>query len=383
VLDCISLLTNLVSVFLDLDLDKKDDSWDDLAEVKENEKKRKTLKGTLYIEPPGPVTTNTTLYARYSENKSVNYEWSRNGIKLFDTNVIGYTPKEAGNYSVRVYDEGWFSISELISAAVTVNDSELSGTLSISTPLHLRDSPVPAGEQLTALYSGYEDPNYQWRKSGSNNVVSINRTYTPDEPGNYTLTAQKTGYKSKTVSITINYRDLKGIIEIDPPGPVPVGTPLTARYYEGYAGSEEDVNYFWHFYAGQGKLVTVSNTNRFTPTEAGSYYVKIQKKGYREKGGASVSVVAVPGVPANVRVTSESSTEISIMWDAVSGADGYYLYQVYQGTYTRIGGAIYTPGANLQNLDPDSSYTISVSAFNNISGEGDKSPPLKVMTTWY
>jgi len=88
---------------------------------------------------------------------------------------------------------------------------------------------------------------------------------------------------------------------------------------------------------------------------------------------------AVPKVPTNVKVTDSTSTSITIQWNAVPDADGYRLYQVTpQGAYNLID-TFPTPGANLLGLKPNSSYTISVSAFNSI-GEGSRSSPLTVKT---
>jgi len=87
-------------------------------------------------------------------------------------------------------------------ATVTVNNislDDLSGNISISPA-----GPVTTGTTLTATYSGNESVAWQWHKDG----IAINRdgyvinsastaTYTPYEPGSYTVLVSAAGHNGK------------------------------------------------------------------------------------------------------------------------------------------------------------------------------------------
>lgn len=78
-----------------------------------------------------------------------------------------------------------------------------------------------------------------------------------------------------------------------------------------------------------------------------------------------------PAVPGNIRVTATTSSTITIMWDAVSGATGYYVYKLQSGGYIKLGTS-YTLGANITGLSANTTYYFMVSAYNS-SGEGSLS----------
>jgi len=83
--------------------------------------------------------------------------------------------------------------------------------------------------------------------------------------------------------------------------------------------------------------------------------------------------LTVPATPANVRVTGVTSTSIAIEWDAVPGAEGYYLYQRdQQGIYQKIATVTTSLGANVTKLAPNMTGRFKVSAFNS-AGESEMS----------
>jgi len=90
-----------------------------------------------------------------------------------------------------------------------------------------------------------------------------------------------------------------------------------------------------------------------------------------------------PGVPANVRVTDVTGSSITIEWDTVPGAFAYKLYQVNPNDKDDLRvhtEEIYTPGVNIIGLNPNTSATFRISAFNE-EGEGDPSPPVTGKTS--
>jgi len=79
---------------------------------------------------------------------------------------------------------------------------------------------------------------------------------------------------------------LPGSITIDPNTDVFTGTKLTATY-----SGEEDVSYQWK----KGSENVGTDSNEFTPLEAGSYTVTVSAPGFRSKTSAAVSVTVDPG----------------------------------------------------------------------------------------
>jgi len=77
--------------------------------------------------------------------------------------------------------------------------------------------------------------------------------------------------------------DLSGKITINPAGPVPIYTELTAKY-----SGNETVSYQWK----NGKTNVGTDSNKYTPTEAGSYTVTVSAQGFVSKTSAAVTVTA-------------------------------------------------------------------------------------------
>jgi len=109
----------------------------------------------------------------------------------------------------------------------------LTGNITI-TP----SSDVEMGDTLTAVYTGTEEVNYQWKR-GSTNVGTNSDTYSPEGVGNHTVTVSLSGYKSKTSSV-VYVGDVESIKftlehEID-------GLTITSIYI--MTSSDEDVDQF-------------------------------------------------------------------------------------------------------------------------------------------
>ena len=163
---------------------------------------------------------------------------------------------------------------------IIVGNSDLSGTISISP-----NTDVTIGTELTAVYSGSETVAYRWEKDGDS-VGANSDKYTPTEAGNYTVTVSAAGYNPKTSAI-VNVSDpslstLTGTITISPDTDVKTGTELTATY-----SGDETVNFQWE---KDGSNIDGANSDKYTPTEAGSYIVTVSAEGYNPKTSAIVDV---------------------------------------------------------------------------------------------
>jgi len=88
-----------------------------------------------------------------------------------------------------------------------------------------------------------------------------------------------------------------------------------------------------------------------------------------------------PSVPTGVSATATSSSSITVSWNAISNADGYFVYRSLSssGTYTRVG----TPSTALytdNGLSGGTTYYYKVSA-NNSAGEGSQSLVVSATTS--
>ncbi|MFF5803332.1 chitinase [Streptomyces sp. NPDC012746] len=92
-------------------------------------------------------------------------------------------------------------------------------------------------------------------------------------------------------------------------------------------------------------------------------------------GGGTDPGPSVPGAPGGTAVSGQSANGLTLSWNAVSGATGYYVYQ--DGARVRTVSAATTP---VTGLAPATSYSFQVSAYN-AAGEGPKSAPVTGTTT--
>lgn len=92
-------------------------------------------------------------------------------------------------------------------------------------------------------------------------------------------------------------------------------------------------------------------------------------------GGGTDPGPAIPGAPSGTAVSGQSSTGLTLSWNAVSGAGGYYVYQ--DGVRVRT---VSSASAQITGLAASTSYSFQVSAYN-AAGEGPKSAAVTGTTT--
>ncbi|MFJ3926631.1 chitinase [Streptomyces sp. NPDC090022] len=92
-------------------------------------------------------------------------------------------------------------------------------------------------------------------------------------------------------------------------------------------------------------------------------------------GGGTDPGPSVPGAPSGLAVSGQSPNALTLSWNAVSGADGYYVHRDGARVATVSGTT-----ATLGGLTPDTAYSFQVSAYNQ-AGEGPRSAPVPGRTT--
>jgi len=236
-----------------------------------------SLKGTITIQQYGsPVTTAytwTPLSAIYSGTETgLSYQWMLNAAPV--GTGASFTPEEVGSYTVTVSAPGKISKT---SAPVNVTANPILQSLTGTVLFFIESESDPVtetetGQEITAVYEGSEQEtfSYQWFKGGvalQSYATTTQDSYTPIEPGSYTVRLTASGY----VPFTSDPVEVTGptllTITFDPNGPdeenitriIAPGTPLEtlplAPVYNGFTFQT------WYTTAtGPGALVTESST---------------------------------------------------------------------------------------------------------------------------
>jgi len=197
----------------------------------------------------------------------------------------------AGTATVTITGKGDYTGTRDIN--FTINKAELSGSVTI-TP----NSDVNINTELTASYGGSETITitaWQWEKDGTTTVGTNSNKYTPTEAGSYTVTMSTTNYHDKVSAvIDVNDPTLNTLSEIPT---ITLSVQYSVNNYGGiyatineltanYSGSETITT--WHWEKDGNRVGT--NSNKYMPTEAGSYTVTVSAKGYNSEKSDPITV---------------------------------------------------------------------------------------------
>jgi len=302
------------------------------------------LSGTVDISPSGFVSIGTELTATYDGPETVSYKWKKGASDIPDATSNKFTPTETGVYTVTVSAEGYLpKISNIVSALPI-----LSGDITISP-----SDNVTTGTELTADYDGTETVSYQWKKGTNEIAGETSSRFTPADAGVYTVTVSAENYISKTGPAVIVFSpetpDLPGTITISPSDDVVTGMELTATY-----SGTEIVSYQWK----KGFTNVGTNSDKFTPAEAGVYTVTVSADGYKNKTSALVTVLpqSTPNLPGTITISPSAGAVV-----------GMELTATYSGTETvnyQWKNLISNVGTNSDKFSPTEigTYTVTVSA---------------------
>ncbi|WP_435860185.1 chitinase [Streptomyces roseus] len=221
---------------------------------------------------------------------------------------------------------------------------------------------------------GFESGLANWTcTSGSGTVVSA-----PVHGGAAALKATPAGQDSAQCSQTVT---------VKPNSTYTLSEQVQGSYvYLGVTGTgTQDVS-TWTPGSGGGwqqlstTFTTGANTTQVTVWTHGWYgqpaYVVDDFSVFGPDGGGGTDPgPSVPGAPGGTAVSGQSANALTLSWNAVSGASGYYVYQDGVRVKTVTGSS-----AQITGLAAATSYSFQVSAYN-AAGEGPKSAAVTGTTT--
>jgi fibronectin type 3 domain-containing protein len=103
-----------------------------------------------------------------------------------------------------------------------------------------------------------------------------------------------------------------------------------------------------------------------------TYYYKVSSYNHLGESSlsSSVSATTVFNFPSNVSAAASTSNSITVTWDSVSGATGYYVYgsSGASGTFTRVQtiSSSSTTSYTATGLSPNTAYYYRVSAYRRV-----------------
>ncbi|MDR3171898.1 MAG: fibronectin type III domain-containing protein [Treponema sp.] len=249
---------------------------------------------------------------------------------------------------------------------------------------HLYDKAVPEINLRTLKFEDFFDksvsfnidywPVYEARNSGSPNIhilliPNYHVTQSGDDWKNISVREGNEGLEKPMMPQNLH---ITGVTE----STISLAWEVTsgATEYRIYRSDNQD--------SGYEKVQTVSNTS-YTDTERSpstTYWYQISAYNSVEEGLKTKAIsatttaqgVTLPDAPQNLRETAiPTANTISIGWDAVAGATGYY---VYQGENNDLIGTVQAPTTSYTNtgLTPNTPYSYTVAAYNS-NGIGPKS----------
>lgn len=245
-----------------------------------------------------------------------------------------------------VADASWYEVYRSTTSGVTIGD-----TLAYNGPITtFAETGLASG---TTYYYAVRASNTEGHSALS---PEINATTLPGKVANVSVTANAT---NPTTDLDVAWDAVTS----------------AAIHTLGYEVAYDTSSGF----TGGGSASPVSSPHTIAGLDSGTtYYVRVRAVFDNDLTGAWSSIrtgstEAVLTVPANLAVSNATTSSLDVSWDAVAGADGYYLYQgpTAGGPWTEIYAGTGTTHTD-SGLEPDSDYYYAVKAYD-ANGSSDLS----------
>nr|WKN35513.1 LamG domain-containing protein [Tunicatimonas sp. TK19036] len=306
------------------------------------------------------------------------YEWRKNGILIPGANSNTLQVTELGTYDARIKRGNQWSywsprpVVVKVKAPTVTPDIQIVGKASKVLPA--LDGKTSVALELPQGYDAYE-----WRKVGSNTVLSTSRVFEASSPGEYVARVnEKFGCSSNNSNpfsvvnanasngpekplgfngYALNKTDIKLVWSINPNDPNP------ASGFEIYRSLNQNSGYeFVELLAGN-KVDFVDS--ELVPNT--TYYYKLRAVN-NKAASASTNFLQVktlvdvtsPTAPTQLTLTEMTSNSASLTWNASTDDVGVYRYDIYRNGIK----ALTTENTSITvfNLQPNNIYKFLVKA---------------------
>ena len=245
------------------------------------------------------------------------------------------------------------------------------GTVTI-TP----SSDVTTGMMMTASYTGDETDitlAYQWYFNEQPIHNEINNTHTPARAGSYTVTVKAAGYNSKMSDpVVVTGEDLgemEGEITFTANSVTVTSVTVNTQVTAVYSGDETPLTYQWY---RNGTAITTNGTSAtYTPTQGGTYDVRIGAPGLEPKTSDKLTI----DLSGTVAITPHASgliTGVAHTAGYTGGAESVSYQWNHNNTaitpngtgntYTPLEGGSYTVTASAEGFNSKTSAAVTVTA---------------------
>ncbi|HHV65407.1 MAG TPA: hypothetical protein GXX46_10105 [Peptococcaceae bacterium] len=351
------------------------------------------------IELTWSAASRATSYEIY---RSTSYSGTYSKIATVSTTYYTNSGLSAGTtyyYQIRAINSaGPSSFTSIVSATTLAKNVP-------AAPQNLTATALSPSE-ISLTWSAVNSANSYtiYRSTTSNGSYSVIKTVTTNSYTDTGLTENTTYYYrvkasnsagSSDYSSTVNATTLAGNV---PPAPqnlsvtVLNSTSISLTWSETVGATSYEIHTSSNLEGTYTRLVTVSSpAYTHTGLKANqTFYYKIRAINSNGAGSFSEAVHATtpPSVPNGLKATADSSSQISLSWSPVDGAETYTIFRSTsaEGQYIELATILAPPyadtGAGLEpntGLAPGTTYYYKVRA-NGAGGSSDLSSPVAATT---
>ena len=368
-----------------------------------------TIETVAPSEPETAPNVPTNLVAEAQSSTSISLTWDaadgatsynvyRDEEFITSVNEISYTdegltPSTNYCYTVTAVNAiGESEPSEQKCAETPAEDAAFEGTITIGGVVNSSNTsgnlPTNVNYNYTFSQQIYTKDEINVKAGTIGKIAFKQKGNQPNNPTRnlkvYMQNVQKTSFAktSDWVSVTDSDKVFEGNVNLMGPG-----EDFVIELSKQFAYTGEDLlisvydctgNYtaavaFYTYTADSRSLYVRNDNNPYDPANmsaTGTFPTVNNIIDLTFVAGSAEPTPELPDAPANLVATSQSSTSISLTWNAVDGATSYNVYR----NSTQIATGITAPSYTDNNLTPSTEYCYTVTAVNT-NGESEASAP--------